>query len=133
MIKPVFDKDVDTDDCIDPIGVMLTDDDNDDPLSPDFSSRGRFCFFFTGSPKPELSTRFPFESYDSVLFTFTLSQSVLILDNFTFFGSPSIEPRKFSFNKSSFSRCDDLNCPSPVCSIDFPAILNGDNLLFCFM
>lgn len=60
--KPVFDNEVDTEDCIDAIGVMLTDDDRPELPSPDLSSRGRFCFFFIGSPEMELSTRFPFGS-----------------------------------------------------------------------
>lgn len=101
-IKPVFDNDVDTEDCSEAIGVILTDDDNDELQSPDFSSRGRFCFFFTGSFVPEPSIR-------SLLFTFTLSQSAFSFDNFIFFESVIIELRKFSFSKSSPNLCDDLN------------------------
>lgn len=60
---PVLDNDVDTeDDCIEAIGVMLTDDDKLELPSADFSSRGRFCFFFIGSLNPEFSKRFPFGS-----------------------------------------------------------------------
>lgn len=60
----VFDKADDVDDCIEAIGVILTDNGSVELTSPhDFSSRGRFCFFFSGSPRPdELSTRFPLES-----------------------------------------------------------------------
>lgn len=81
--KPVLDND--TADCIVEIGVMLTDDDKFELPSFDFSSRGRFCFFFIESL--ELSTRFPFGSYESILFTFTLSQSAFDFDDFTAFES----------------------------------------------
>lgn len=109
----MLDNDVDTDeDCIDAIGVMLTDDDKFELPSVNFSSRGRFCFFFIGSPKLELSKRFPFGSYVSDLFNFTLSQSAFVFDNFKFFESSANELRNVSFIKSSFNLCDDLNRPS---------------------
>lgn len=94
----VFDKAVEAADCIEAMGVMLTDDGNDAPTSPDFSSLGRFCFFFSGSPRPLLSKRFPFESNGSDLFNFTLSQSVFVFEIFAFFVSSVIEPRKFSLS-----------------------------------
>lgn len=111
----VFDRAVDTEDCIEAIGVMLTDG-SVEPTSLDFSSRGRFCFFFNGSFRLELSKRFPFESYDSDLFTFTLSQSAFVFEIFAFFESSVIEPRKFSLSRSSANLCDDLSCPSLVWS-----------------
>lgn len=108
---PVLDSDVEPEeDCIEVIGVMLTDDDKLELPSVDFSSRGRFCFFFIGSPKAELSKRFPFGSYESDLFTFILSQSAFVFDSFTFFESSVMEFRNVSFSKSSFNvLCVDLN------------------------
>lgn len=95
----VFDKAVDAaDGCTVAIGVMLTDDGSVDPMSVDFSSRGRFCFFFSGSLRPVLSMRFPFESNGSDLFNFTLSQSVFVFEIFAFFASSVIELRKFSLS-----------------------------------
>lgn len=99
--QPEFDDDVATDE----IGVILTDDDNVELPSLDLSSRGRFCFFFIGSPKLELSkVRFPFESYESDLFTFILSQSEFAFDNLMLLVSSVNELRKVSFIKSSFIR-----------------------------
>lgn len=100
---------------------MLTDD-GSEPASPDFSSRGRFCFFFTGSPTPdELSTRFPLESYDSDLFIFILSHSALVFEIFAFFESSAVEPRKFSLSTSSPNRWDNFSWPSIGSNILVPS------------
>lgn len=110
---PVLDIVVETeDDCIEAIGVMLTDDDKLELLSANLSSRGRFGFFFVGSFELVLSTRFPFGSYESDLFTLTLSQSAFVFENFMFFESSVNEFRNVSFNESSLNLCDDLNEPS---------------------
>lgn len=109
----MLDNVVDTeDDSIEAIGVMLTDDDKFELPSANFSSRGRFGFFFIGSFEPVLSKRFPFGSYESDLFSFTLSQSAFVFENFMFFESSVNEFRNVSFNESSFNLCDDLNRPS---------------------
>lgn len=55
-------RDVEAEDCIEAIGVMLTDDGSVALMSLGLSSRGRFCFFFSGSLRAEMSKRFPFES-----------------------------------------------------------------------
>lgn len=107
-----FDRDVDTDDCIAAMGVMLTDEGSVELTSPDFSSRGRFCFFLSGSFRPEVSKRFPFESYNSDLFSFALSQSAFVFKTFACFKSSVIELRKFSLSRSSANLCDDFSCPS---------------------